>query len=65
MFASMIVRKARFTPTTNDTLPRFTYHEEELSAVISRAGGATLALFAASLLLGAAGLGRLRRYRIG
>jgi ABC-2 type transport system permease protein len=64
MFASMIVKKERFTPAMFDTIPSFEFREEELSAVLSRTGTALLALFVSGIVLGAFGICRLRRFPI-
>jgi ABC-2 type transport system permease protein len=64
LFASMIVSKQMLTPHTYDTLPRFTYHEEPLRAVLARVLRAAGLLAAAGLLFSLAGVARLRNDRL-
>jgi ABC-2 type transport system permease protein len=64
LFAGMIVRKERMSPTTYDRLPQFTYEEEAFGEVVRRAAGGVAVLALAAIVFGLVGTRRLRRYPV-
>jgi ABC-2 type transport system permease protein len=64
LFASMIVKKQKFTPTMYDDLPQFAYQEEPIGAVVSRTSAALAVLFVFAGVLSIIGIGRLRKFPV-
>jgi ABC-2 type transport system permease protein len=64
IFAPMIARKQKLTPAMYDSLPAFEFREEPLSTVMLRTSFAILCLFGSGIVMGSAGIYRLRTFPI-
>jgi ABC-2 type transport system permease protein len=64
LFASMIVKKQKFTPATYDDLPQFAYQEERIDAVLSRTIAAAAVLFFFGGILVMIAIGRFRKFSV-
>jgi ABC-2 type transport system permease protein len=64
LFASMIVKKQKFTPATYDDLPQFAYQEERIDAVLSCTIAAAAVLFFFGGILVMIAIGRFRKFSV-